>query len=148
MYMKKILASFFLLIFSSYFLHIGNIKARAGETEKQCETLLPIAVENLVHQVFGKDITHELKTYNDVLCEDPEDMANVVIVVSVHNREKQYGIFHLHYNHDGSISRIQSSFFDEQTWITFTQENEWHAQWCEIIRSVYPEERSRHNCFR
>ena len=77
-------------------------------------------------------------------CEDSGGMANVVIVVVVNDTEKHYGVFHLHFDHFGNVILNPSSFLDKQTWVTFTEDIEWHAIWCDIIRTVYPEDYSLH----
>ncbi len=143
---RKLLISLF--VFTCLLSSLGTkySGAHADEIKKECEALLPIAVKNFVHESFLAPHSYELKTYNDVLCENPENMVNVVIVVTVSDTKKQYGVFHLHYNHNGSIPRAPASFIDESTWTTFTNDNGWRAVWCDLIRFVYPDERSIHNC--
>ena len=136
-------------VFVSVFIFSAQTQKTYSQNHKEnisCESVLPTAVDNFVHSQFPvEDMTYKLETYNDVICENPEDMANIVITVTV-EEHKFYGIFHFHYNHNGSVPRVPSSFFDETLWVIPSTQNEWRASWCEIITTVYKEESFKHNC--
>ncbi len=92
-------------------------------------------------QTFNKRerLVYGIATLNDMMCADPEWMANIVITVTdPATNESWYGIFHVHVNLSGVITSGAS--FHDPTWMTFKHESEWQARWCEDIRTVYPKD--------
>ena len=88
-----------------------------------------------------------IRAGNDVQCPEPEYMANVVIIAPKNPGEFFYGIFHIHFNNKGDIISVAAFIpwtlikdelhaYDAEIWIN----------WCEIIRSVYPNEMKEQRC--
>lgn len=82
---------------------------------------------------------------NDVMCENGEHMANVAIVATDEKDGKTYfGIFHIHFSEEGRITS-NAAFV---AWEDVTDQNDYYLinKWCEIIKSVYPNEKAKWNC--
>ena len=94
----------------------------------------------LVERDFpGESVLSFVRAYNDVRCEIPEDMANVVAVVKRAEGETLFGIFHIHSRHKANILTTAVSFNDDMRWTPLTKETDWKAPWCDIIKYVYEE---------
>ncbi len=101
----------------------------------------------LVERDFpGESVLSFVRAYNDVLCEIPEDMANVVVVVKRAEGETLYNIFHIHSSHKANILTTAASFNDVMRWTPLTKETDWKAPWCDIIKRVYEEELESQGC--
>lgn len=133
-----------LVLFLTFF--IGVFPATAQEKDQSCKDLLPTAVKNLVNASFQNSYSsYTLKAHNDILCEDPENMANVVIVVHLKNGDSRYGIFHLHWRADGSLPFIPDSFSGDPDWTPMRHEGDWRREWCGFLVYVYPENTCEQN---
>ena len=101
----------------------------------------------LVEREFpGESVLSFVRAYNDVLCEIPEDMANVVVVVKRAEGETLYDIFHIHSSHKANILTTAVPFNDDMRWTPLTKETDWKAPWCDIIKYVYEEEIELQGC--
>ena len=101
----------------------------------------------LVERDFpGESVLSFVRAYNDVLCEIPEDMANVVAVVKRAEGETLYDIFHIHSSHKANILTTAAPFNDDMRWTPLTKETDWKAPWCDIIKYVYEEELELQGC--
>ncbi len=93
-----------------------------------------------------QSVLYALQAYNDVRCEEPENMANVAVTVVKNKEEQFYGIFHLHFNHDGSIPTLLKEAYTNGAWTGIQKKDEWREEWCEWIHYVYPEEKEKFKC--
>lgn len=136
--------SFVLLIFMPHPANSTDIE------HLSCPDTIQENIREAVQQFILKEFSDEnvlfsIKAINDIRCEKPEDMANIVIVVMLNTRESFYGIFHLHFLHSTTTFKSASSF-DDKNWTLFTNDREWNKQWCTIIGLVYKNELEQQNC--
>ncbi|MBI2109377.1 MAG: hypothetical protein HYT93_04390 [Parcubacteria group bacterium] len=146
---RKNLFYFFIICLSLFFAPaISHADTGAYQTKVSCKEILPIAVHNLVKAAFpNQNILHALQAYNDVMCEIPENMANVVITVVKNKEEQFYGTFHLHFKNDGTLPQyLHELARDEKSWTRITAKNDWKKEWCEWMRDVYPQEKNKFGC--
>ena len=69
-------------------------------------------------------------------------MANVVVLTRRGDGQAVYGIFHIHFSENGKLE--SAAAFKDFT-VFYTQQ-EWKNEWCNIIRSVYPQELNEQGC--
>lgn len=81
--------------------------------------------------------------HNDIFCQRPECMANVVIVAEPNNHKAFYDIFRIHLSADGAL---QSAVRDSKKWHNMTKPDGWKASWRDFVKSVYPHELKEQEC--
>ncbi len=117
------------------------------QTAPVCQLDKKELTRQLVERDFpGESVLSFVRAYNDVRCEIPEDMANVVAVVKRAESEALFGIFHIHSRHKANILTTAVSFNDDMRWTPFTKETDWKAPWCDIIKIVYEERNQVEPC--
>lgn len=114
--------------------------------------LLPECARNITRalaahldsQVMGSGdvpVQGRVVAMNDVLCEEPERMANLAIIATIESGAQYYARSHLHFFDDGSLP---STYL--QNWKRIHNSLEWKTDWCEFIRLVYSKELITQKC--
>lgn len=114
--------------------------------------LLPECARNITRalathldfQVMGsgdRPVQGRIVAMNDVLCEEPERMANLAIIATIESGAQYYARSHFHFLDNGDLASTYS-----QQWRRIHHTNEWKADWCEFIRLVYPKELVAQEC--
>ncbi len=84
------------------------------QTAHVCQLDIKELTRQLVERDFpGESAISFVRAYNDIRCEVPEDMANVVAVVKRAEGETLFGIFHIHSRHKANILTTAVSFNDD-----------------------------------
>lgn len=91
------------------------------------------------------DIEITIPAVNGILCENPERMANMMIVAS----PSPYSTFyftrsHVHFLADGTPTSPTS--LSKKDWTPTKHADGWKADWCELIRLTYTSEYHLWNC--
>ncbi len=118
-----------------------------GESLREmCNPDLREVAREFVRQEFPNErATFELVTYNDLQCEEPEDMANVVIAVTTERRGTLYGVFHIHFVHvTGEL--VSAAAFDDPKFLPMLSDVAWKVRWCRIVRHIYEDELREQGC--
>jgi len=139
-------------------------KARALEVRPDlCESNILNVVERLVIDAFPKkDVTYRLMAFNEVRCEESEqlsnltkestvenyerasleydDMANVAVVVIFPGGETHFVVAHIHFSGDALVSAYPHQ------WTLSESANAWQDKWCTFISRVYPDELDEQQC--
>lgn len=130
--------------------------AVAHETESpvsQCHRAMTMAAVTFAKNEFAAQeeepsidspaIIVTIPAHNDIFCQGPEYMANVVIVAEPESHKAFYGIFHIHFSADGTL---QSAAGVSKEWHNMQRPDGWKASWCDFIKSVYPNELKEQGC--
>lgn len=124
----------------------------ANTPTPECASKILSAAFELVERDFpGREYRGlTIPAMNDAICEGEEYMANIVIVVELvsgKNLSYSYAIFHIHVSPGGKLVSAanflpvwQPSQSEDQS------EDGWRRDWCDIIKSVYPEESKKQEC--
>lgn len=99
---------------------------------------------HLDNQVMGSGdipVQGRIVAMNDVLCEEPERMANLAIIATIESGAKYYARSHLHFLDNGDLANTYS-----EQWKHIDNSREWKAEWCEFIQLVYPKELTTQQC--
>lgn len=81
---------------------------------------------------------------NDLQCQEPEFMLNLLVIVVEEPGKYYYGIFHIHFSKHGklisaaAINRWQDTYNLSDPFIL--------SKWCSFIKSVYPEDSLEQGC--
>ena len=105
------------------------------------EVINQLVQQELPHQSFS----FEVKAYNDVRCDVPEDMANVAVILTRQNGASMYGIFHIHVQHYTNHLVGAVSFKDEM-FISVINGSNWKEPWCNLMKYVYQDELEAQGC--
>ena len=124
---------------------LGLVRPNMSAANVECFKVITRAIPSFYRksaaaQAFNtRDLlVYGIATSNDMMCTDPEWMANVTITVTdPRTRESWYGIFHVHVTPDGTF-KSGSSYYQPE-WVSFTRPIEWQTRWCDYI-TVYPED--------
>lgn len=114
--------------------------------------LLPECARNITRalathldfQIMGsgdRPVQGRIVAMNDVLCEEPERMANLAIIAMIESGAQYYARSHFHFLDNGDLA----STYTEQ-WKRIYNANDWKAEWCEFIQFVYPTELAVQEC--
>ena len=107
--------------------------------------LREVARELVRHEFPNERATFHIVTYNELRCEEPEDMANVVITVTTERRGTMYGVFHIHFVHvTGELT--SAAAFDNQKFLPMLSDFDWKVPWCRIVRLIYEDELKEQGC--
>ncbi|OGZ08840.1 MAG: hypothetical protein A3D65_01960 [Candidatus Lloydbacteria bacterium RIFCSPHIGHO2_02_FULL_50_13] len=121
--------------------------------DRNCVEKMRVAVDQYIQRIGTYPGTYprsiKVVTLNDLMCTDPEWMGNVVVVVEVrklHNVHSGtdategwwFGIFHIHFLPDGTFRSAAS--INDPTWTPMRSEIGWRPDWCDLLRTVYPED--------
>lgn len=143
--MRKFMLCFASIFVSFLLLNVPHAHA-LSKKEGACVDLFLKAAEELARRDFKQSFkSYYIVAFNDVLCEKPEAMANVVIVVNLEYDDGMYGIFHIHATYDGTLVRA-TSFDDQRVWAPLVKIDSWKQPWCDLIRIVYKEELEEQWC--
>ena len=84
-----------------------------------------------------------IEAYNDVLVEEQECMANVMVtVVDIGSMRAFWTLFHMHFFPNGMW--VYKGYLP--TWKPLNYPLQWFYEWCGFIESVYKKELEQQNC--
>lgn len=109
----------------------------AGNTPPRCAPDFSRAAEAYVAAELGPRLEAQIAAMNEPLCEEREDMANLVIIAGAASAVPLYAILHMHATKDGAL--VSAANFDSNApWKIDVPEETWRREWCAMLRTVYP----------
>lgn len=109
-----------------------------------------ILSEVVVRKLVKSELPHVdpafsfIRAGNDIGCGKTEHMANIAILAPEKPGKYYYSIFHVHFDEGGNIISL-AAFFPWKILKDINDPSVW-LDWCDIIRSVYPNEIKAQGC--
>lgn len=114
----------------------GSI-ATASKAAPACAPDFSRAVQTFVEGHFGPRMEAAIAAMNEPLCEEKEDMANLVVLAGSGSAIPLYAIVHMHVAKDGSFGSA-ANFNSNAPWKLSVPDNAWRDEWCAMLRTIYP----------
>lgn len=96
------------------------------------DSLMRHAVEELVLRDNPNPEDAEVKGHVGTICNTKEYMADLAVLVDLGKRTYRFGIFHMHFSHQGKL--IPTSGSSAGHWFETRDKNAWHREWCRHLK--------------
>lgn len=108
--------------------------------ETRCLESLAAAAKEFVMKDYQPPrlIAISIMAANDIHCQEPESMANIIIAVMFSPTKKSssrfyYNLFHIHFSTSGQL--ISASYNNDLRWLPLEKADGWKDQWCDFLQN-------------